>query len=635
MFGFQPKSKQGNQPEPAQPKLGLIKGKGTGTSDSIKTDVPVGSYIMPADSTEQLGAENLQGLGFKLNSVPINVSNGEYGLPPEQVHAVGVQALDQMKDATHQPVPEQARGFKPEMFFANGGEVEWDATDKAKAAALGTGAIAYGAGKAIAPAAQALGTTSGGLGREIARGAWEGAKGVKAANIPGISGNVAKSGLGRLGAVGALATTAIDTATTPTEQYRERFSLETDNPSFAGDLAVRTLGAASDLGNNLTLGLAGKYYQDKQRMAQEANAPAAAIQPKPATAALPAGTAAQATNTTPNPFTPTTSAPQSQAMAPNAPPAQPLANNVIRDDNSFSGSNIGAGYTINGKPSGLGNPQATSAQNQAAVKSLLDSTPEFGKGFYANAGQDMQALAQRAGAINAAQQLQARQYEDRQRIENDLRMAKSAMPVGGARGQTKTQQEYIQNLQGQLAGVGNQQYDQFKTDATNNAALQKQLLGDQAATARTAMTEAGANSRNASDNSTERDKFLTSNDLENRKFGSDQQLRNFEVAKQQRQQKLYEQYDNAKTPEEKSLAAQQIQELSGKEQANRFTVVPGGQEWDEKAGAMLNRPASVLNNQTGQFVDQGQQKSTSRSEYEALPKGAQYIGEDGKRYIKG
>lgn len=124
MFGFQPKSKQGNQPEPAQPKLGLIKGKGTGTSDSIKTDVPVGSYIMPADSTEQLGAENLQGLGFKPNSVPINVSNGEYGLPPEQVHAVGVQALDQMKDATHQPVPEQARGFKPEMFFANGGLVD-------------------------------------------------------------------------------------------------------------------------------------------------------------------------------------------------------------------------------------------------------------------------------------------------------------------------------------------------------------------------------------------------------------------------------------------------------------------------------------------------------------------------------
>ena len=39
--------------------LGLIKGDGTGTSDSIKADVPSGSYIMPADSTQQLGAQNL------------------------------------------------------------------------------------------------------------------------------------------------------------------------------------------------------------------------------------------------------------------------------------------------------------------------------------------------------------------------------------------------------------------------------------------------------------------------------------------------------------------------------------------------------------------------------------------------
>ncbi|QLI49485.1 hypothetical protein vBPaeMUSP25_30A [Pseudomonas phage vB_PaeM_USP_25] len=100
---------------------GPVRGPGTGTSDDIEAVVPEGSYIMPADSTEQIGEQNLAGLGAP---VDVRLSNGEYQLPPEQVHAVGVQALDQMKDATHTPADQQAQGFEPEMFFADGGEVE-------------------------------------------------------------------------------------------------------------------------------------------------------------------------------------------------------------------------------------------------------------------------------------------------------------------------------------------------------------------------------------------------------------------------------------------------------------------------------------------------------------------------------
>lgn len=61
-----------------------------------------------------------------------------------------------------------------------------------------------------------------------------------------------------LGALGVLAGTASDVANTDTEDYRKRFGLETDDPSLLGDVAVRTLGAASDLGNNMTMGLAQK-----------------------------------------------------------------------------------------------------------------------------------------------------------------------------------------------------------------------------------------------------------------------------------------------------------------------------------------------------------------------------------------
>ena len=125
----------------AQKNGGPVTGPGTGTSDSIKAEVPAGSYIMPADSTAALGlgvpgyngkpkasARQQPGLGVPgyRKQVPVNLSNGEHELPPEQVHAVGVQALEQAKSATHAPVPEQNG---PELFFANGGLVE-DPTKK-------------------------------------------------------------------------------------------------------------------------------------------------------------------------------------------------------------------------------------------------------------------------------------------------------------------------------------------------------------------------------------------------------------------------------------------------------------------------------------------------------------------------
>lgn len=81
---------------------GIIRGPGTGTSDSISGKMPAGSFVMPADSTEVL------------------VSNGETNFTPEAVQAVGVAALTAMRDATHTPTPEQ----EPENQFADGGEVE-------------------------------------------------------------------------------------------------------------------------------------------------------------------------------------------------------------------------------------------------------------------------------------------------------------------------------------------------------------------------------------------------------------------------------------------------------------------------------------------------------------------------------
>jgi hypothetical protein len=136
---------------------GLIQGAGTGTSDDIKKHIPAGSYIMPADSTNDIGEDVLKEIGEpkaeeskeslaseksemkaddiaegemipmakgmpkgkgKDKGIPVNVSNGEFELTPKQVHAIGVQVLNQMKNATHTNVTDQQGfGLKPELFL--------------------------------------------------------------------------------------------------------------------------------------------------------------------------------------------------------------------------------------------------------------------------------------------------------------------------------------------------------------------------------------------------------------------------------------------------------------------------------------------------------------------------------------
>lgn len=153
MYGFQ---KRPHQAPPAAPPDdasargfragGLVRGPGTGTSDSVKTSVPEGTYIMPADSTQKIGPEALSAAGFRPGSkpkapnipgmgfgptakVPVNLSNGEFRLSPEQVHAIGVQVLEGMKAATHTPTGEQGEddgddASTRELFFADGGLVD-------------------------------------------------------------------------------------------------------------------------------------------------------------------------------------------------------------------------------------------------------------------------------------------------------------------------------------------------------------------------------------------------------------------------------------------------------------------------------------------------------------------------------
>jgi hypothetical protein len=107
-------------------------------------------------------------------------------------------------------------------------------------------------------------------------------------NVPADAGRVRRAinspkvgrGVGAL----ALGSTAMDVARTPTEDYRTRFGMKTDDPSLMGDIGVRALGAASDLGNTLTFGQAERFFRDKQ-----ASAPTRALPVSAPSEALPRG----------------------------------------------------------------------------------------------------------------------------------------------------------------------------------------------------------------------------------------------------------------------------------------------------------------------------------------------------------
>ena len=839
MRGF----KVGAKPKaPRSIKSGTIQGPGTGTSDDVKATVAEGSYVMPADSTAQIGAEQLQGMGAP---VDVNLSNGEQLMSPEQVHAVGVQTLDAMKNATHVPAAQQqgVKGFqprgneqgKPELFFADGGAVQefsdsvggyWssdnaqfeagspstmqrvgralnpvtslgsaigamhDAAGQGDVAGMGLAAAqaipVFGAVRAVAPtlktaagfvpsagktAAATAGSAAFGaaadqytpseqsfadggpvysridpdeLGRgntpqrnviprptpiyvdgqgtatrvlpsqsralvpagpvtgtdvattrqprpagaapggsqadfytnsrgETARGfspsssravvpagpvtgtslapvnqptagapdtgtpkasarpepdyraraetmgrakadtaayeahraaqdaRFEAAKNQPAApkNTPGrvrstVNGTTGK-GVGALAVIPALAESA---AKDSTARYAKRFGMdEPTGDGSVGDIlkfaALRGLGFASDLGNNLTMGLAGNLYQDNQ--GEQAPGTAAAAPRQAPASAAPAQVAPAATTAT-QARTQPASAPAVPAAGGDLPTdTTPRANDITRVGNSFSGTNIGPGFTINGRPAGESFQGEQSAQNKAAVDALMERTPEFGagSGALATAAGQAPAMGFNPGGPSVTVIGDSSQQD---RARQRLISAASTAYRGAQNGQLTANQLRTLN---DLIQSDDRNATTMATNSENNAArLAEAAMREQGQTARTQFQEQGQN-----------DRFAASNALDERRIAGEEEARGFSTRAAQRVERLYEQYDQAK-PEDRAAIAQQIRELNGKEAPNRFTVVPGGQEIDPVTQQLVTRPAMVFNNQTGQFVnEQGQQQS--------------------------
>lgn len=618
MYGLKKRSKQDEN--------GLIQGAGTGTSDDIKKNVPAGSYIMPADSTQQIGTNNLKNMG---SPTPVNLSNGEFQLSPDQVHSVGVQTLDAMKNQTHAPVDQPQLGFKPgqnkpELFFANGGLVPsaYPSADDIRRAQQNR--IGGPQMRDVTPINRQLPATSSTPSTTSSPSASPsnpaptqgGGFGARFNSLRQGINRAANTGLGKLGTVGALASTGFAVADTPTEQYRERFGLGDYNPEdsngmlFAKDFGVRALGAASDLGNAMTLGQAGRLYADKQRIASEAKAA------QPEFNAKQNNRNTVVDNSFGNNKTPPTTQTQPEIQIPSnsVQNSDPYA--IQQKGNSFSYANPGAAAQARAdgirEGEGLGF-KVRPVNDPRGVANLFANTQEMGP----TEQQIQNAIAQREMNLGLGMRgygnnpVQAPQRNDAQEAERQAVIRAASTPIAGARGLTANQVRTLSDLQ---QGEDNRANQRYTTDANNVAALQREAMGQAGQNYRTELGEQGTNNRFNANLGFDAQKFQATNDLANREFNLNATEKGFGIRNSSRLEKLYEQYDSAKSDEDRKSIQEKINRYTGgKADAgkDRYMTVGGGQEYNKEEGVMINRPQQLFDTQTQQFIDTPAASSTN------------------------
>lgn len=612
---------------------GVVRGPGTGTSDDVQATIAKGSYIMPADSTKKLGADALGELG---RPVPVNLSNGEYQMPPEQVHAVGVQALNQIKDATHAPV-KSARGFAPEgwnppapppalaegaprgfdpesrpvpvaggargfnpkaakaveprMFFAGGGSpIEEElkrAEQKAAAAQVGstTGATTPSAptqpantggasGSWGSPAQSQPSATPPTPAASSARGFAPGMQSVLSGGIADAKEAVSKGNYGAavghglragLAMVPAAADDALSGAAVVLNPAANALKTAvTGDSTPIGSAPPTTLPTATAAPKPAPSIAAPSPSIDRIAPAGDATAPTAAIATPPA---APAGVA-NAADIDRSKMT------NAQVAAAN-PAGQVRAVRGANGVMEFSGSNVSgpvsyadaqgnaiAGQGVTGRGWGGG---VTSMPARGFSPSTATSSALSGALSDAVARGDIGAVQQHY--FNQGQSFGGK-TEQQVRADNLMAQAQNLMNRGHVGDAQKAQML--------LSTLGTMEQNA-------NTARGFDVQRDMANT-RDAGETARANARNAIDQG---------------KLELDQKARGFDFRVAQRQEELYQRYQNAKTPEERNAIAQQIRDLKGTAAPASWKAVAlqGGTD------AMGNKTEGVLaavNEQTGE-----------------------------------
>lgn len=609
---------------------GPVRGPGTGTSDDVPDNVPEGTYIMPADSTKAIGEKTLGGLGMR--GIDVNLSNGEFKLSPKQVHAIGVQTLNQMKDATHTPSStEAAKGMKSELFFEGGGVASEEERQR-RISQIPVG------GNMPAPPADGKNDT------EFSR-------------------NV-NNGLNALGGMGVVASTPLR-APAVAQELRGAYQTLTGPAAKAAAPAADFIAGA---GPNATayantiprLGNAPTPALPAVNAALQEGAQANALA---ATARTAAGAGAQATsmdnrNGADAPAVPgqpseygrqmsavggalvdgavwlgktAVSAPgyglsAADRTAPSAVPAGTGAGRGVVNPATVTPASPAAGQPP-AQGGALPDPQAGSATNQIAP-----GVYQHGRGQYSDQAGGMGMPANFTGQPSAENMARMDAIANRSQQESMNRVQARGMGAVGGPGSGPVEPG---SFTGGFSGVigsanlmGSRTPEQQRRDAEVSASsihkptaargmaalaaldgraleqergqnsLAQENTRQAGALEREGIQQAGANQRAGMTAGTEQQRL----GIEASRAAGEAESRGFQTRAAGRQEKLYERYQAAKTDTERSAIAKQIRDLSVKEQPARYKVAAGGQQIDAN-GVAYRVPDRVFNEQTGVFSD--------------------------------
>jgi hypothetical protein len=315
---------------------------------------------------------------------------------------------------------------------------------------------------------------------------------------------------------------------------------------------------------------------------------------------------------TPRPASTVQAQPQAapDAPNPNTPPktgdtaqtgAREVAPGIFRQGNSFGDSPEAA--ATGARPS-----QGPSAQNQSIASALAQRSgqrqdqPTDVMGIYARASEALKGVAdaQRAlddygprmsGGLGANDYLGGPSSAAKFRQEM-YRTALEKQAQQGGRGGAAAMQA-LNNMDGnQIQRETAQMREQGDTARFN--------AREQGETMRAGMRESGENARSG-----RRDGLAA--ELGRGQLDLQRNAQGFTTRQGERQEKLYADYDAAKTPEERATIAQKIRDLSGKNsQDGRYQLVRGEQVYDDKAQALRNTGERLYDTQLGKFVGAGQ-----------------------------
>lgn len=636
---------------------GLIQGPGTGTSDDIDDEMRPGTFILPADTTQAMGmgaeaepdSDDMEPDDDDSGKVPVRVSNGEFEITPEQVQAIGAAVLRTVKDMTHEPAGQpSARGFAPAaQAFADGGQVKDEERQRLAKPISPTNIWPQGspsAGRspyvstpptAAVPAPAPSSPSSADVPKSMNDGRIPSAVGMplpQEQGSPFMTAPSARAGLTQ-GQTPARAAPAAPAAS-PAQANPTATANVTHGAAFGVFNRPETAGNRGGMMQPYaatgpkTFEPAKSVYGAETRMnastdprsmifggdSVAAGAPyiGAGFNPDPSKAAATPDAAAKASAAPSNPPSAVpsaaVSAPSSQVAdmgPPNlshlnqnaapSPAADPNAatSNVVKNGNSYSGTNIAGDITINGAAPRNGG--AISAQNMAAAESLA------ARGFSPGASVPS---AQTAGAARGFAPVTApvvrnstNDWQARQDLKNAQTAASSITANGGRwdrnKGISQERATYAAMLQNDLAMQGMQ-------PGVDVAAMREQGANDRAqlqdagATTRAAMQEAGQNQRAQGRLGVEQ------GDLELRRTAQGFQTR----AAQQQEQLRGVITDPKSTQAQREQAQRTLEALNGKGEHWKGVALQGGMD------AQGNKTESVLaavNERTGEMRKYGGQ----------------------------